>query len=107
PFHCADSGGQGPADAARNHQSGEHRAKLATDRARYHCACGRAHADLIKLKERCAANTAPVNPPVITTTSWESNPISTTWLRNSFHRSLCVKMERNVSPASSTNSPRY
>src|SRR5438309_1176912 len=51
-FHCADFGRHGRADAARYHQCCEHRAKLATDRDRYYCACGRSHADLIKLKER-------------------------------------------------------
>src|SRR5213082_3827658 len=51
-FHCADFGRHGRADAAGYHQCCEHRSKLATDRDRYHCACGRSHADLIKLKER-------------------------------------------------------
>src|SRR5438309_325495 len=50
--HYGFSGRTGRADAAGYHQCREHRAKLATDRDRYHCACGRSHADLIKLKER-------------------------------------------------------
>src|SRR6478672_2107190 len=62
---------------------------------------------LLNWKNVCAENTAPVNAPVIMTTSWESNPTSTTWLRNNFHRSLWVKIERNVSAASRTSSPRY
>src|SRR5881296_4645507 len=63
--------------------------------------------NLLNWKNVCAEKTAPVNPPVITTTSCESNPTSTTWLRNNFQRSLCVKIQRNVSVASSTTSPSY
>src|SRR5213595_4145759 len=43
---------------------------------------------LLNWKNVCAENTAPVNAPVIMTTSCESKPTSTTWLRNNFHRSL-------------------
>src|SRR4029077_17787420 len=60
---------------------------------------------LLNWKNVCAENTAPVNAPVIMTTSCESNPTSTTWLRNNFHRSLWGKRKENVSEARGTIPP--
>ena len=53
---------------------------------------------LLNWKKVCAAKTAPVNAPVMTTTDCERRPISTIWLRNNLQRIFCEKMERKGIP---------
>src|SRR5438046_9188123 len=62
---------------------------------------------LLNWKNVCAENTGPVNAQVIMTTSCESNPTATTWLRNNFHGNSCVNMERKASAARDTLGPGH